>query len=116
MPRFDRLRSRGGVLHLSVPGVTSLASVAIGVAGGARVRGVRVRVGSWRPPKGWVGTPRLAGLSVCSLQPRKGGAVVSLTVVEPVDPAILVAAVMRMLRPTHLEAGALLTICPGLPA
>ena len=104
------------MLHLSVPGVTSLASVAIGVAGGARVRGVRVRVGSWRPPKGWVGTPRLAGLSVCSLQPRKGGAVVSLTVVEPVDPAILVAAVMRMLRPTHLEAGALLTICPGLPA
>ncbi|MFZ4485887.1 MAG: glycosyltransferase [Candidatus Nanopelagicales bacterium] len=116
LPRFDRLRSRGGVLHLSVPGVWSLGPVAIGLVGEARVRGVRVRVGTWRPPKGWVGSPGLAGLSACSLRPRGSGAAVSLSVIEPVDPAILVAAVMRMLRPTHLDAGPLMTICPGLPA
>jgi len=99
-----------------VPGVWSLGPVAIGLVGEARVRGVRVRVGTWRPPKGWVGSPGLAGLSACSLRPRGSGAAVSLSVIEPVDPAILVAAVMRMLRPTHLDAGPLMTICPGLPA
>ncbi len=104
------------MLHLSVPGVSSLAPVAIGLVGGARVRGVRVRVGTWRPPKGWVGSPGIAGLSACSLRPRGSGAAVSLSVIEPVDPAILVAAVMRMLRPTQLDAGPLMTICPGLPA
>jgi hypothetical protein len=104
------------VLHLSVPGVSSLAPLAIGLVGGARVRGVRVRVGTWHPPKGWAGSPGLAGISACSLRPRGSGAAVSLSVIEPVDPAILVAAVMRMLRPTHLEAGPLMTICPGLPA
>lgn len=95
--------------------VQSLAAVAIGLVGNPGVTSVTVRVATWNPPKGWIGAPRLAGLSACSVSRRRGGALVCLRVIEPVDPAILVAAVMRILRPTHLDAGPLLTICPGLP-
>ena len=116
LPWSKRLRSRVGALHLSVPEVQSLAAIAIGLVGDPGVTSVTVKVGTWQPPKGWIGAPRLAGLSAWSVSRRRGGALVCLRAIEPVDPAILVAAVMRILRPTHLDAGPLMTICPGLPA
>ncbi len=109
------MRRRVGALRLSVTEVQSLAAVALGLVGGPGVTSVTVKVKTWNPPKGWIGAPRLAGLSACSVSRRRGGARVSLRVIEPVDPAILVAAVMRILRPTHVDAGPLMTICPGLP-
>lgn len=115
LPWSERLRSRVGALHLSVPEVESLAAIAIGLVGDPGVTSVTVKVGSWQPPKGWIGAPRLAGLSAWSVSRRRGGALVRLRVIEPADPAILVAAVMRILRPTHLDAGPLMTICPELP-
>lgn len=103
------------MLRLAVPGVAFLAPMVIDLAGGPMVRGIRVKVGSWRPPKAWVGAPNLEGLTECSLRRRGDGVVVGLTTAAPVDPAILIAAAMRMLRPTHLEPGPLLTVAPGLP-
>ena len=103
------------MLRLAVPGPDALAPMAIDLAGAPLARGIRVKVGAWRPPKGWVGAPNLAGVTECSVRRTGGGAIVALATATPVDPSMLVAAVMRMLRPTHLDPGPLLTITPGLP-
>ena len=103
------------MLHVSVPGVASLAPMVIDRAGGPMVRGIRVKVGTWRPPKGWTGSPNLASVSEFSLRRKGDGVTVSIASAAPVDPAILIAAAMRILRPTHLDPGPLMTITPGLP-
>ena len=79
------------------------------------VRGIRVKVGTWRPPKGWTGSPNLASVSEFSLRRKGDGVTVSIASAAPVDPAILIAAAMRIRRPTHLDPGPLMTITPGLP-
>jgi hypothetical protein len=65
--------------------------------------------------QGLDGLPNLASLSEYSLRRKRDGVTVSLASTAPVDPAVLIAAVMRILRPTHLDPGPLMTITPGLP-
>ena len=84
-------------------------------AGGPMVRGIRVKVGTWRPPKGWTGSPNLASVSEFSLRRKGDGVTVFIASAAPIDPAILIAAAMRILRPSHLDPGPLMTITPGLP-
>lgn len=103
------------MLHLTVPGIAALAPMVIDHAGGPMVRGIRVKVGTWRPPKGWTGAPSLASLSEYSLRRTRDGVMVRLSSAVPIDPAVLIAAAMRVLMPTHLDPGPLLTIAPGLP-
>ena len=100
---------------MTVPGVLAVAHLAITSIGSPPIRSVRVRVGTWRAPKGWVGDPRVAGVTEISVRPRRDGVEVNLSVIDPVDPSLLLAAVVRMLRPTNLDVGPLMTLGPGLP-
>lgn len=77
---------------------------------------LHLRVEHGRPPKGWVGAPGIRGLAAVSVQPRGAdGSEVTLRLTEPVDPALLLAAAVRMLRPLADDVGPVISAAPGLP-
>jgi hypothetical protein len=109
-----RVRNRGDSWQVAAPEVGDLANLVIASMGGRAIRAVRVRIEAWKAPKGWIGSAHLAGLTDYSLRPHRGGVEVTLAVLEPVDPGLLLAAALRMLRPSQADTGSLLTFAPGL--
>jgi hypothetical protein len=92
----------------------ALAVVSVGVAS---LGELQVEVDRWKPPiDGWLGDAGIPGLAGLSLEPRGSGVRVRLVTSEPAYAAVLLAAVVRLLRPVPRDIGPELTFAPGLPA
>lgn len=113
-----RVSVRRGVVHVRAGRVADLASLAVVSIGGQAVSEIDVEVERWRAPRlGWFGALRLPGVASSTVEPTKTGARVRLGLVAPTDPGLVLAAVVRLLRPTApVQTPAEPTYAPGLPA
>lgn len=115
-PRRAQARRKGRRLIVRAAGVPDLAGLAVSSVGEDPIDALEVRVDAWHRPKGWVGAPMLPGLRESAVAVDGAGARVELTAAEPMDPALLLAAAVRLLRPHPSgDRGPLLTFGPGLP-
>jgi len=96
---------------LTAHAAQQLAAMSVGRPAITRLR-LRIRHG--QPPKGWVGAPGLSGLMAASIRDRGEGSQVDLQSAEPVDPALLMAAALRMARPWAGRVGPGIALAPGL--
>lgn len=111
-----RVRARQDAWRVTAPNAQALAALVVNGIGEPAIRSLEIRLDTWKSPKGWVGSPGIAGIVRLALEPRGEGAQLELDVAEPCDPGLLVAAAMRILRP-HLQGiTPLITLTPGLPA
>jgi hypothetical protein len=113
-----KVRSRRGgdswqVTAKGVHAVQRLCAVSVDVAA---LTELEVKVEFWRPPvAGWVGSPRLAGVSEVQIVREDAGATVRLSTAAPTDAALLLAAAVRCLRPVPTrDSAAELTFSAGL--
>jgi hypothetical protein len=114
-----RVRSRrgGSVWEVRAQRVHDVQSLAVVCVGAPPISRLDLVVESWRAPvAGWLGTPRLAGLTGISAEPKGSGLEIQLTCGAATDPAVLLAAAVRILRPVPRDVGPELTFAPGLPA
>jgi hypothetical protein len=111
-----RVRARQDAWRVTAPNAQALAALVINGIGEPAIRSLEIRLDTWKSPKGWVGSPGIGGIARLSLEPRGEGVQVELEVAEPVDPGLLVAAAMRILRPHTADVAPLITLTPGLPA
>ncbi len=58
-------------------------------------------MGTWKPPKEWVGSPELAEVSSVDLKAKREGVRLRLAFSPAVDASVALAAAVRVLRPTH---------------
>jgi hypothetical protein len=113
-----KVRSRrGGSWQVTAKGVHAVQRLAAVCVDVASLTELEVRVQSWRPPiEGWVGSPRLAGISGIEFVREGAGAIVQLRTSMPTDAALLLAAAVRCLRPVASgDLGPELTFAAGLP-
>lgn len=110
-----RVRTRGDSWRVSAPNAQALATLVLEGIGQPPITALQVRLDTWKAPKGWIGQPGIAGVQRLAIEPRGEGAEVELSLVEPMDPGLLLAAAMRMLRPSTHDLGPLITLTPGLP-
>ena len=113
-----RARRDGAAWEVKVERLQALQQLAVTSVSAGAIRSLEVTVDRWRPPiPGWLGRPGLPGLMEISIEPKGTGVRVSLVAVEPVDPALLLAAAVRCLRPVPTGGvGPLVTFAPGLSA
>ena len=111
------MRRKGSRLSITAPGVADIAGLAVSSVGEPAVDALEIRVEQWRRPKGWVGSSQLPGIREASVTADGTGARLDLRLLEPVDPALALAAAVRLLRPHPAgDRGPLVTLGPGLPA
>lgn len=90
--------------------------VAVESIGHLPIRTLSVDVAVWQQPRGWIGSPRLRGVSSVQIERRGAGARVRLTTAKPMDPSLLVAAVLRCLVPVPRDVHPMLTFASGTDA
>ena len=110
-----RVRARQDAWRVTAPNAQALAALVINGIGEPAIRSLEIRLDSWKSPKGWLGSPGIAGITTLTVTPRGEGAQIELEVSEACDPGLLVAAAMRVLRPHREGVGPLITLTPGLP-
>ena len=111
------MRRRGSRLDVRAHDVQALAALTVASIAEPVIDRLDVRLASWSPPKGWVGRPTIGGVVELRVRPTGRGVSVRLVVREAVDPALLLAAALRMLRP--VPTGSVhprMTFAAGLPA
>jgi hypothetical protein len=64
------------------------------------VGALEVRVGTWKPPKGWTGSPKLAEVASFDLKAKGDGVRLRLRFSPAVDASVALASAVRILRPT----------------
>lgn len=117
LPPGIRIVVRGDTWKVRAATIHGVQQACVMNAGRSSVRRILVRVEHGRPPRGWVGAPQVRGLVASSFRLRgSGGCQVELRTLDPVDPAVLLAGAVRMLRPMVIEVGASIVLAPGLPA
>lgn len=78
---------------------------------------VDVLVARWGAPSdGWIGHPRLPGVTALSVDPDGAGVRVRMSLAEPRDAAVVLAGCVRCLMPVARDIGPQLSFGPGLPA
>lgn len=104
-------------LRVEVEALDALAGLAVASVGGPARSRVEVTVSRWRPPvAGWIGAPGIAGVIALEVRSDDRSATVQLSVSDPTDPGVLLAAALRCLRPHPTgEIEAMVTFAPGLP-
>ena len=111
-----RRRRGGSVWQVTADRLHDLQQLAVVAIGEPAVTDVDVEVRRWRPPRsGWLGSPRLAGLSGMAIEPTRGGVQARVSLVEPTDPGLVLAGLVRLLRPVPRDEGPAITAAPGLP-
>ena len=114
-----KVRSRrGGVSwQVTAKGVHAVQRLCVASVDVAALTELELKVEFWRPPvAGWVGSPRLAGISEVQFAREDAGATLRLCTSTPTDAALLLAAAVRCLRPVASgDAGPELTFAAGLP-
>ena len=111
------MRRRERRLDVRAHDVQALAALTIASIGEPAIDRLDARLASWTPPKGWVGRPGIGGVVEMRVRPVGRGVSVRLVVREAVDPAALLAAALRMLRP--VPTGSIyprMAFAAGLPA
>jgi hypothetical protein len=114
-----RVRSRRGdsLWEVRAERLQDLHALAVTSVGSAALSELDVTVSRWRPPTaGWLGTLALPKVSSLSVEPKGNGVRVHLALTEPMDASLVLAAVVRVLRPVERDLGPELTFAPGLPA
>jgi len=99
-PAGVRVRAKGSRWRVDASGVHSIQECAVLAAGQAQVHELEVRVGTWKTPKGWTGTPELAEVVAFDLKTKGDGARLRLTFAPAVDASVALGAAVRVLRPT----------------
>lgn len=91
--------------------------LAVMAVGTGLVTEVDVLVARWTAPAdGWIGHPRLPGVTAVSVDPDDAGVRVRLVLAEPRDAATVLAGCVRCLLPVARDVGPQLTFAPGLSA
>lgn len=114
-----RIRSRrnDAAWEVRVDRLQDLRVLAVAAVGAAALTSLDVVVNRWHAPaSGWVGSPRVPGLTELAVESKGEGVRVRLTTTGEVDAAILLAGCVRTLMPVARDVGPLLTFAPGLPA
>lgn len=94
------MRAKGDSWRIDLPGVHALQESVGLVAGSGRIGALDVRLGTWKPPKGWAGTPELAEVTSVDLKAKGDGVRLRLEFSPSVDASVALAAAVRVLRPT----------------
>ena len=104
--------------QVTAGGVHAVQRLAVACVDVAALTELELEVQSWRPPiEGWIGSPGLPGVASFEMEARGAGAHVRLQLTRPTDAAVLLAGVVRCLRP--VPAGSWspeITFTAGLPA
>lgn len=114
-----RVRSRRGDAEweVRVDRLADLCSLIALSVGCGLLTAVDVTVARWHAPSdGWVGDPRLPGVTGLTVEPKGTGVHARIIVASPLDAALLLAGVVRCLMPVPRESGPLMTFAPGLPS
>ncbi|MEY4137198.1 MAG: hypothetical protein RL205_1326 [Actinomycetota bacterium] len=99
-PAGVRVRDKGSDWRIDLPGVHSLQQSTGLAAGAARLTRLEVRLGTWKPPKEWVGTPELAEVASVDLKPKGDGVRLRIEFSPAVDASVALGAAVRILRPS----------------
>lgn len=110
---FGRNRPFAGALRVVVHDTADLAQRIVTMIGTQSASSVDVEVRASAPPRGWFGHPQLASLRALSAERVGSGCRVRIAVERPVDVAVLLAAVYRMVEPVRGVPG---TFVDPLPA
>lgn len=86
--------------RIDLPGVHALQECAGLAAGSGQISELEVRVGTWKPPKGWSGTPELAEVASVDLKAKGDGARLRMAFAPAVDASVALGAAVRILRPS----------------
>ena len=110
-----RARQKGSAWEVRAERLQDLRALAAMSVDAARISEVDVTVARWNAPaEGWIGSPRVPGLTALAIEQQGSGVRVHLAVAAATDAAVLLAACVRCLMPAARDAGAQLTFAPGL--
>ncbi len=102
---------------MRVERLQNLSALAVMSVDAAMLTSIEVTVARWSPPgDGWIGQPRVPGVTTMQIEPKGTGVVVHLGVASPIDASVLLAGCLRCLIPVPRGTGRRLTFAPGLPA
>jgi hypothetical protein len=112
-----RTRRGGAAWEVSADGVHGLQQLAVASVADSEIRSLTVSVARWRPPvAGWLGRPGLPGVRELAVEPKGSGVRLRVEMANAVDPALLLAGAVRLLRPVATgDVGPMLTFTAGLP-
>ena len=99
-PAGVRVKSKSAGWRVDAPGVHALQESTALAAGLSHVGALEIRLGAWKPPKGWTGSPELAEVTAFDLKVRGDGVRLRLQFSPPVDTSVALASAVRILRPT----------------
>ena len=117
LPAGVRASRDGASWRVRVDSLSQLRALAAASVGAAALREVEVVVGTCRAPQAWTGRPGLPEVTSLIVERSGDRATVSLSLAAPVDAAIALAGVARVLRPSASPTtAARLTFSPGLAA
>jgi hypothetical protein len=113
-----RARRGGSTWDVRVERLHDLQRLAVTSVGSGALSVLDLVVERWRAPvRGWLGSPRLAGITDLLMEPKGSGVRLRIALAEPTDPALVLAAAVRCLSPVPTgSVGPLLTFAAGLPA
>jgi len=111
-----RPRRNDSAWDVRVERLQDLRALTIAAVGSEALTTVDVTVTRWHAPAaGWLGSPRIAGVSEISVEAKGDGVRIRLSTAEPTSPAILLAGCVRCLMPMARDLGPQLTFTAGLP-
>jgi hypothetical protein len=114
-----RVRTRGGgaAWEVKADRIHDVQRLAVSSVAVASLTSLDLTVTRWRAPvRGWLGRPGLPGIVELRCEPTDTGVRLRLTLAQPTDVALVLAAAVRCLRPVPTGGlGPLLTFGPGLP-
>ena len=99
-PPGVRVKAKGSSWRIEAPGIHSVQECTALAVGGGLIAELEVRIGSWKPPKGWVGSPELAEAASFDLKVKRDGARLRMAFAPAVDPSVALGAAVRVLRPS----------------
>lgn len=112
-----RVRRGGASWQVRVERLQDLRALAVMAVDTGLLTDVDVVVARWAPPAdGWIGHPRLPGVTSLSVDSNGSGVRVRMTLAESRDAASVLAGCVRCLMPVPRDVGPQLTFAPGLPA
>lgn len=101
---------------MAVRGLRQAQLAALAAIGGEPATSVSLSVADHRPPGGWVGAPRLRGVTDLAVRRSDAGVRVDLRTARPTDPGLLISAALRCIVPVARDAGPLVTLSADLAA
>lgn len=111
-----RPRRSGQGWEVRVERLQELRSLAVMSVGAALLTDVELTIARWSAPSsGWLGHPRIPGLTLLQIEPTDAGVRLRAAVATPTDASILLAGCVRSLMPVAVDVGPQLTFGPGLP-